>query len=101
MSFPILFPKCPKCGSTETLSHEALAGEPSVPQGTFLTLEQKITPLQDFLKISTPTTKVLLRYYDTCAKCGLDRCTRADKTTMPTDVVMRMMGMGLQTMAKR
>jgi len=42
-----------------------------------------------------------MRHYDTCAKCGLDRCTRVEKTTMPTDALMRMMGMGPQTPHRR
>jgi len=93
MSFPIEFPKCPNCGSMDTVCRLACADDPSIPKGTFLSLEKKIAPLQDFTKIATPTTKVLMSHYDTCAKCGLSRCTRVEKTTMPTDVLMQAMGL--------
>ena len=101
MSFPIEFPKCPNCGSMDTVCRLACADDPSIPKGTFLSLEKKIAPLQDFTKIATPTTKVLMSHYDTCAKCGLSRCTRVEKTTMPTDVLMKAMGLNIQMMGKQ
>ena len=93
MSFPIEFSKCPNCGCKDTIAQLACADDPSISKGTFLSLEKKIAPIQDFTKISTPTTKVLVSHYDTCAKCGLGRCTRVEKTTMPTDVLMQAMGL--------
>jgi len=101
MEFLVSFPKCPHCGSKETVCQEACKDEPSIPKNTFVSLEKKITPIQDFSKISTLTTKVLMRHYDTCAKCGLDRCTRVEKTTMPTDVLMQMMGIPTRAMPRR
>jgi len=101
MEFPIEFPKCPKCGSIDTVCRQACENEPSIPKGTFVSLEKRLTPIQDFSKVSLPTTKVLIRHYDTCAKCGLDRCTRVEKTTMPTDALMRMMGMNPQAPQRR
>lgn len=93
MTFPIEFEACPWCGSKDTVCKLACADEPSIPKDAFVSLEKKITPIQDFMKISTPTTKVLVRHYDTCAICGLDRCTKVEKTTMPTDALMEMMGL--------
>ena len=101
MPFPIEFPKCPNCGCKDTVCRLACADEPSIPKDTFVSLDKKITPIQDFTKISTPTTKILLRHYDTCAKCGLDYCTRVDKTTMPTDTLMKMMGLNIQMTRKQ
>jgi len=101
MPFPIGFVKCPQCGCKDTVCRLACSDDPSIPKGTFLSLEKKITPIQDFMKISTPTTKVLLRHYDTCAKCGFDYCTRVEKTTMPTDALMKMMGLNIQMMRKQ
>ena len=101
MEFPIEFPKCHNCGSKDTVCRQACEDESSIPKGTFVSLEKRITPIQDFSKISTPTIRVLMRHYDTCAKCGLDRCTRVEKTTMPADVLMRMMGMPSQTPQRR
>jgi len=94
VSFPIEFTKCPNCGCKDTVGRLGCAGDPSIPKDTFISLEKRITPVQDFMKISTPTTKVLIRHYDTCSKCGRDRCTRVEKTTMPTDALMKMMGLG-------
>lgn len=87
------FKECPICYHKETVCQVACKDEPSIPEGTFVSLEKKITPIQDFMRISTPTVKVLVRHYDTCAKCGLDRCTRVESSVMPTDALMRMMGM--------
>ena len=101
MEFPIEIAKCPNCGCKDTVSRLACADEPTIPKGTFVSLEKKITPIQDFMKISTPTTRILLRHYDTCSKCGFDYCTRVDKTTMPTDALMKMMGLGIQVKATR
>ena len=96
-----VFDKCPICHSKDTVSRLACADEPTISKGTFVSLEKKITPIQDFMKISTPTTRILLRHYDTCSKCGFDYCTRVDKTTMPTDALMKMMGLGIQIERKK
>lgn len=101
MEFPIEFKKCPNCGAEEPVAQTVCAGEPSIAKGTFFSLEKKITPIQDFLRISTPTTKVLLRHYDICSKCGKDYCTRIEKTTMPTDALMKMMGLVPQMIKAR
>lgn len=95
-TFPLQFKKCRACGSRETVARLAVAGEPFAPDGTFVSLEKKVTPLHDFAKISTPTIPVLVRHYDQCAKCGFDYCTRAEKTTMPTEVLMQLMGLRAQ-----
>jgi len=87
------FKKCPICHHKETVCQVACVDEASIPTGTFVSLEKKITPIQDFTRISTPTVKVLIRHYDTCSECGLDYCTRVESTVMPTDALMRMMGL--------
>ena len=96
MPFPIEFSRCPHCHSKDTVCRLACADEPSIPKDVFVSLEKRITPIQDFSKISTPTTKVLIRHYDTCARCGIDYCTKVEKTTMPTDALMKMMGINIQ-----
>jgi len=93
MSFPLTYNRCPNCGCKDTVARLGYAGESSISKDNFPSLEKKITPAQDFTRISTPTTKVLIRHYDTCSKCGLDRCTRVDKTTMDTNALMKMMGL--------
>ena len=96
MNFPVVFEKCPKCGSKDTLYLKSLEDEPSAPKNTQHFLEKKLSPVQDFLSISTPSTKVLIRFYDTCASCGQDRCIRAEKGTVPTDILMQMMGVSIK-----
>lgn len=92
MEFPIEFTKCPRCGSKDTLYKQALEGELSPPKKPLAYLETKITPIQDFLTLSTPSTKILMRHYDTCAACGLDYCVMAEKLLMLTDLLIQLMG---------
>ena len=96
MSFPLLFEKCPICGCMDTVYRLGVADDPSISEDTFPSMEKKVTPLQDFTKIFNPTVRVLLRHYDTCAGCGLDYCTRVDKTIMSTDTLMKLMGVGMK-----
>jgi len=96
MEFPIEFKKCPNCGVEGTLALMAMESEPSKPIKPLAYLKKEITPIQDFLAISTPSTKVLMRHYDTCAGCGLDYCVRAEKLSMPTDLLMQSMGIALK-----
>lgn len=93
MEFPVSFKKCPMCGCKDTVCQKGCEGELSIPEATFVSLEKRITPITDFVKISTPTTKVLIRHYDTCFHCGFDYCTRVEKTSMPTNSLMQMMGL--------
>jgi len=101
MQLPIEVPKCHNCGSEDTMARVGLADEKPLPGEPFIAMEKKITPIQDFLTISTPSTKVLVRYYDTCAKCGIDRCVRVEKGTIPTAALMKMMGMTLPNIQNR
>jgi len=100
-TFPIEFHKCRNCGSRVTVAQVAFAGESSIAEDTFPSLEKKLCPIQDFTKISTPTTRVLVRHYDNCARCGSERCTRVEQTTMATDALMQMLGMALKAGRKR
>jgi len=93
MKFPVEYLKCPHCGHKGTIYQEACKDEASKPKNLFAFLEKKVSPIQDFLTISTPTTKVLMRHYDTCSVCGLDYCVRAEKLSMPTDLLMQSLGL--------
>ncbi len=101
MEFPKEFKQCPVCHHKDTICRQACVDEPSIPKGTFVSIEKKVTPIQDITKISTPTTRVILHHYDICAGCGIYYCTRVEKTTIPTDALMRMMGMPLPPMRAR
>ena len=95
MEFPKEFKKCPHCGATGTLYLDACENEPSAPKNKFAYLEKKLSPIQDFLSISTPTTRVLMRHFDTCSVCGSDYCVRAEKLPMPTEILMQAMGIAI------
>lgn len=92
MKFPIEFKECPICGETDTLCRQAMADEPALSQSGALPIDIKVTALQNFTTISTPTVRVLIRHYDTCSECGLDRCVKVEKTTIPTEALMKLMG---------
>ena len=101
MTFPVEFKECPLCHCKDTVCKLACSDESTVAPGTFVSMEKKITPIQDFTKISTPTIRVLLRHYDTCADCGFDYCTKVEKTTIPTEALMGMMGLKPQQLPQR
>lgn len=94
MKFPIEFKECPICGESDTICRQAMADEPSLSNVPPLPVDVKISPIQSITGISTPSIKVLLRHYDTCSGCGKDRCIRIEKTTLPTDMFLKMMGVG-------
>jgi len=96
MEFPHKFIECPDCHCEETVYSEAGKDDVSAPKYIRMMLRKEMSPIQDFLSISTPTTKVLIRYYDTCAICGKDRCVLAEKGVMPTDVIFAMLGGKMQ-----
>jgi len=79
----MLFPKCRECGSQETVAALACVGEPSIPEGTFASLEKGFVPIQDMNKISTLTVKGIVYHYDVCARCGTRRCTKAEILSAP------------------
>ena len=89
MSFPIEFVKCPSCGCKDTVCRLACADEPSIPKGTFASLEKLAVPIQDLNKITTPTVKSILVHYDVCAKCGTRYCTRAEIFSVPVTIQHR------------
>jgi len=101
MKFPVEFKRCPHCKSEGTLTLQAMESEQTKPTNPYVLVEKKLTSIQDFTKISTPTTKVLIRYLDTCSKCGAERCIKAETGTMPTDILMQMMGMAPTPMPRK
>ena len=89
MLFPIECKKCPQCGCEDTVCRLACADEPSIPKGTFVSLEKLFTPIQDMNKITTPMIKGILTHYDICIKCGTRYCTRAEITSVPITIQHR------------
>lgn len=87
--FPIVFAACPYCECPDTVCGKACEDEPSIPKGTFVSLEKVFSPITDVSKITTPTVKGILHHYDVCYSCGLRRCTRAEIVSAP--VTMKQM----------
>lgn len=100
MEFSIVRTECPRCGCKDTLAQAAIADEPESTRPKVICLEAKMTPLTDFTGISTPTSRILMRYMDECSKCGHPYCTRADKISLPTEMVLKMMGLQMQAVTR-
>ena len=91
--FPIEIKQCPICHCKDTLCRLGCADEPTIPKGTFVSMEKKVTPIQDATRLSSLTIRVLMRHYDTCANCGLDYCVKVEIQSMPAELLMKAMGM--------
>jgi len=57
MEFPIEFPKCPKCGSSDTVCQQACQNEPSIPKGTFVSLEKRLTRSKTLARCPCPLAR--------------------------------------------
>lgn len=86
MELPIEFSKCPNCNSKDTICRLACANDPSIPKGTFVSLEKTVTPIQDANRFTIPAVKAILVHYDVCAKCGTRYCTRAEMVSVPVTI---------------
>jgi len=89
MEVPKEFKECPICYCKDTVCRQACKDEPSIPSGTFVSLEKVVTPIQDPNKISLPQVKTILTQYDVCAKCGTRYCVRAELISVPVTVQHR------------
>lgn len=89
MPLPIEFEKCPVCHSKDTICRLVCADEPSIPKGTFVSLEKLFTPIQDINRIVAPMIKGILVHFDICAKCGHRYCTKAEITSAPVQIQHR------------
>lgn len=84
--FPIEFHVCPNCGCEETLTRLACREakeKGTLPVDAFVSGQKVLTRLMGSGGPLGITVPALLRHYDTCARCGLDYCTRAEKIDMP------------------
>jgi hypothetical protein len=85
--FPIEFPKCPNCGSTETVTELAvqeIEKRTGVKRGgPFASFEKVLAPLVAPQKVTGVTLPMLLCHWDVCAGCGQRRCTKAEIIDAP------------------
>ena len=84
--FPIEFPECPLCHFKDTVCRLGCADEPSIPKGTFVSLEKVFTPFQESTQMLALVARGILCHYDVCAKCGHRYCTKAEKVNVPVQV---------------
>jgi len=85
--FPIEFPECPKCRSTETVT-ELATQEIERKTGTkrggpFTSFEKVGAMLATPQKIAGLTVPVLMSHFDICAGCGQRRCTKVEIINAP------------------
>lgn len=93
--FPIVFEKCPICGSKETLTRLAWDEEAEkgrVNKDTSVAAEHIATPLIDPKKPPVLSASILFQHFDTCANCGTRYCTKADIGTGPVTMKQHPLG---------
>jgi hypothetical protein len=83
LSLPLDYERCPNCRSRETVAKIISSKETNLPEGTFFSLEQVATSLQDPRTVTLPTLRVILSHYDVCKKCGTRYCTRVEIKQLP------------------
>lgn len=96
--FPKYFEKCPICGCPDTtcrLAYKQEVVEKKRGPDAFASSEKRPTPLIDPRK-ATLVTPVLVEHFDTCAKCGLRYCTKAEITQGKIGTIPGMKGQGFQ-----
>ena len=84
VKFPMEFNSCPSCHCPDTLAR--LAWENEIAEGRvgesskdmFVSARKEAVPLIDPKRGIQITARLLLRHFDTCAKCGTERCIRAE-----------------------
>lgn len=86
---PLEFKQCPVCHSNKTVSQLACASEPSIPEGTFTSLEKVFTPIQDVSKLLGAIVRGVLCHFDVCNRCGTRYCTKAEIVSTPVMVQHR------------
>jgi len=78
--FPIEFNKCPICGCPDTVCRLAYKQE-IVDKGrgpeAFASSEKRPVPLMD-PRSAALAIPMLIEHLDTCARCGLRYCTKAE-----------------------
>lgn len=77
LKLPITFPSCPNCGCGKKISSLAVQGGQKGDIPAFSFLKRDPLPLEDPRK-AVLTVRTLVTYYDICAKCGMEYCTKAE-----------------------
>lgn len=84
--FPMEFPTCRICGCEETvakIAREVLREQGRLPvDAKYPNLRRVPAPLIP-IKSATLTQPHCIQYFDVCAKCGFERCTRVEWQDAP------------------
>jgi len=81
LSFPLIFEKCPACGSEETVA--ALVAQEEKAKGRMgedftPAMGQEMTPIVDPRRVLLSVT-ALAAFFDICVRCGCYYCRRVEK----------------------
>jgi predicted Fe-S protein YdhL (DUF1289 family) len=79
------FPKCPWCGSEETVSQKGCANakeKAKIPKEVFTSLKREIIPVEQPVMAGL-AVECIMTSFDICAGCGRERCTRAELIQAP------------------
>lgn len=93
---PIEFKKCPICGHTETVTRlaiEEFKQSGKVKKDAFASARKDAIPLTE-PTMAIATVPTLLRHFDTCAECGIEYCTKAERIETP--IQFQAMAQGVQ-----
>ncbi len=86
IKFPIEFTKCPNCGCPDTtcrLAYKQEVVDKEKGPDVFVSSVRLAIPLGD-PRSAMLTLPELLEHHDTCARCGLPYCTKAEITREPS-----------------
>lgn len=76
------FPKCPDCGSEETVAQKALTDNKLDSEGTIAHLEVTVVPLKQPAMAGVMVPAIVV-HWDVCLGCGRRRCTLAEVQQVP------------------
>ncbi len=100
--FPMVFDKCPSCGSEERIANSVLKSEQANGKlkdvkAAFLFQQQSLIAPQNMRFLSAP---MIMTFYDACAKCGTVFCVFVDvRLALPQLDKMHNKDIGVQHMS--
>ena len=80
--FPLTF-ACPGCGCEKTVSQLT-----NPEQAIFTYMRRETLPLKDS-RLAGLTVRTMVRYFDQCARCGMDHCTKVEIQNAPITAVKK------------
>lgn len=78
--FPLTF-ACPHCGCKDTIARLLYSKAPG-----FIFLDREAKPLED-PRLAVLSVRMMVRYWDQCAKCGREYCTKVEVQNAPVKAI--------------